>query len=206
MASTRSKTASTSASEAQPAINGAHKDAKPVSVLFVCLGNICRSPMAEGMFRHLTRFNTPEQHPLISRIDSCGTGAYHCGDQPDSRTLAALSTRGGITDYKHKARKIRVPADFEEFDYILAMDEDNRIDIRDMVKRARKKGVLGEEMKAQVLLYGEFGGKAKDEEIGDPYYGGKSGFEIAYEQVERFGKGLLRHIEENAAEGEGTRR
>jgi low molecular weight phosphotyrosine protein phosphatase len=93
---------------------------KKVSVLFVCLGNICRSPMAEGVFRHLTNFGSDEQHPLIKEIDSCGTGAYHAGDNPDSRTLSVLEDNG-LTDYKHKARRVRVPEDFERFDYVLAM-------------------------------------------------------------------------------------
>jgi len=171
---------------------------KPISVLLVCLGNICRSPMAEGTLRHLSKFGTPSQHPLIANIDSCGTGAYHAGDYSDSRTMSVLEDNG-ITDYRHKARKIKVPEDFEKFDYILAMDEDNLIDLREMMKRAKKQGRLsGDDMK-KIHLYGEFGGKAKDEEIGDPYYGGRDGFEIAYEQVTRFGKGLLKHIESEAA-------
>ncbi len=173
-------------------------EAKPVSVLFVCLGNICRSPMAEGAFRQLTQFGTAQQHLLVSRIDSCGTGAYHAGDQPDPRTLDVLEQQAGITDYRHKARKIKVPTDFEQFDYLLAADEDNLIDMRDLVKRAVKKGLLSGEETKKVHLFGSFGGKAADEEIIDPWYGGTDGFEIAFEQVERFSKGLLRHIENEA--------
>lgn len=165
---------------------------RPVSVLFVCLGNICRSPMAEGVFRGLA-----ENHQLISRIDSCGTGAYHAGDQPDPRTLSVLEQHG-INGFRHKARKIKVPSDFEEFDYVLAMDEDNLIDLREMVKRAKKRGLLSGDEMDRVRLYGEFGGKSKDEEVGDPYYGGRNGFEVAFEQLNRFGKGLLSHIEEEA--------
>ncbi|KAF7188403.1 Low molecular weight phosphotyrosine protein phosphatase [Pseudocercospora fuligena] len=168
---------------------------KPVSVLFVCLGNICRSPMAEGCFRNLVKFGTPEQHPLIKDIDSCGTGAYHAGDRPDSRTLSVLEDNG-LTDYKHKARRVKVPEDFEQFDYLLAMDEDNYLDLRDLVKRAKKKGQLGDDAMEKVHMYGAFGGKNKKEEIADPYYGGRDGFEIAYEQVVRCGSGLLKHIEE----------
>lgn len=153
--------------------------------------------MAEGVFRHLTNFGTAQQHPLIREIDSCGTGAYHAGDRPDSRTLSVLS-QNGLNDYRHKARRVKVPEDFERFDYLLAMDEDNMIDLRDMVKRAKKKGQLGDDALEKVFLYGEFGGKDKKEEIGDPYYGGRDGFEIAYEQVVRCGNGLLRHIEQNA--------
>lgn len=169
---------------------------RAVSVLFVCLGNICRSPMAEGVLRHLTNFPGPSQHPLIKDIDSCGTGAYHAGDRPDSRTLSVLEDNG-LTDYKHKARRVKVPEDFERFDYLLAMDENNYIDLRDMVKRAKKQGKLGDDALGKVHLYGEFGGKDKEEEIVDPWYdGGRKGFEVAYEQVSRMGKGLLKHIEE----------
>lgn len=157
-------------------------DPKPVSILFVCLGNICRSPMAEGVFRSLAA-----SHPSIARIDSAGTGAYHAGDNPDPRTMSVLRAHG-IKDYKHKARKVRVPADFEEFDYVLGMDGMNVEDLRDM---ARRKGVGSE----RVRLFGEFGRRGM-EEVGDPYYGGGEGFDIAYEQVTRFSKGLLKEIEE----------
>lgn len=169
---------------------------KKVSVLFVCLGNICRSTMAEGVFRSLTQFSTPSAHPLISRIDSCGTGAYHAGDNPDPRTMAVLKSHG-ITDYKHKARKVRVPQDFEEFDYVLGMDAMNMQDLKSM---ARRKGVSGSEENCHLSLFGDFGGK-KGEEVEDPYYGGGKGFEIAFEQLERFGKGLLEVIEREATEG-----
>ncbi|KAK5120689.1 hypothetical protein LTR85_006047 [Meristemomyces frigidus] len=172
---------------------------KPVTVLFVCLGNICRSPMAEGVFRNITRFGTADQHPLIAEIDSCGTGAYHAGDYSDSRTMSVLKDNG-ITDYRHKSRKVKVPEDVERFDYLLAMDEENIVDLRDLVKRAAKRGLLdGKEAAKKVYLFGEFGGKAKDEEIGDPYYGGQGGFVTAYEQVTRLGQGLLKHIEQEAA-------
>lgn len=174
--------------------------AKPVSILFVCLGNICRSPMAEGVFRDLTAFGTDSQHPLIAEIDSCGTGAYHAGDKSDPRTMTVLKANG-ITNYSHKARKVKVPEDFERFDYLLAMDDDNLAGLRDMVKRAKKRGVLSGEEVQKVHLYGAFGGDVASEEIGDPYYGGKDGFEVAFEQVTRFGKGLLKHIEEGHGKG-----
>ncbi|KJY00588.1 low molecular weight phosphotyrosine protein phosphatase [Zymoseptoria brevis] len=175
---------------------------RQVSVLFVCLGNICRSPMAEGVFRHLTNFETSNPHPLIAAIDSCGTGAYHAGDRPDSRTLTVLKDNG-LSSYKHAARKVRVPEDFEKFDYLIAMDEDNYMDLRDLVKRTKKnKGTLRDEHLEKVRLYGEFGGKDNKEEIGDPYYGGREGFTIAYEQVVRCGKGLLKEIEEGAKAAE----
>lgn len=180
---------------------GSSTASKPVSVLFVCLGNICRSPMAEGVFRDLTSFGTDDQTPLIADVDSCGTGAYHAGDSPDPRTIKVLRANN-ITSYKHAARKVRVPEDFEEFDYVLAMDLDNLEDLKDMVARGVKRKVISaeaaEDMKKRVMLYGTFGGKSKKEEVIDPYYGGGEGFEIAFEQMQRFGKGLLEHIQEGA--------
>lgn len=175
----------------------------PVSVLFVCLGNICRSTMSEGVFQHLTHYNpsssssSEKKHPLIATIDSCGTGGYHIGAAPDSRTLAVLRSHG-LTNYKHRARQVRVPQDFQEFDYLIAMDGSNYSDLQALARRAQKQGTLGPEAVDKVFLYGEFGGRDAREEIDDPYYGGKDGFETAYEQAERCGKGLLRHIEEKA--------
>ncbi|RMY66008.1 hypothetical protein D0863_08726 [Hortaea werneckii] len=172
---------------------------RPVSVLFVCLGNICRSPMAEGVFRNVTHAGTPQQHPLIKEIDSCGTGAYHAGDSPDSRTMSVLADNG-LTDYKHRARKLRTPEDFLGFDYILGMDQENVMDIRDEAKRAAKKGLVNqEEALAKVHLYGSFGGKSQKEQVQDPYYGARDGFTIAYDQLSRFSKGLVAHIEQEAA-------
>ena len=173
--------------------------AQRVSVLFVCLGNICRSPMAEGVFRHLTAFGTGrQQHPLIERIDSCGTGAYHAGDQPDGRTLSVLADNK-ITGYRHQARRVKIPQDLKDFDYILAMDDENLYDLRDMVERAVKKGSLNGDEQDRLYLYGSFGGRSTTEQVGDPYYGGRDGFEVAFEQVSRFAQGLLKHIEDRAS-------
>lgn len=77
---------------------------QPISVLFVCLGNICRSTMAEGIFQSLA--NKPPYQGRVKKIDSCGTGAYHVGEGPDDRTMATLEEHG-ITDYVHRARKVR---------------------------------------------------------------------------------------------------
>lgn len=76
---------------------------EPVSVLFVCLGNICRSTMAEGVFQSIT--SQPPYAGLVKKLDSCGTGAYHVGDEPDDRTMSTLA-KHGITDYEHAARKV----------------------------------------------------------------------------------------------------
>lgn len=166
------------------------------NILFVCLGNICRSTMSEGVFRHLTK--SPSPHPTVGEIDSCGTGAYHAGDGPDSRTLSTLEDNG-ITDYDHCARKFRNPDDFDSFDYILAMDRENLSDLV-RLKNAyeRKLRSAGKEEQIEnlgkVMLFGDFGGR-KGEVVIDPYYGGRDGFETAYKQAVRFSEGLLKHLE-----------
>ncbi|CAI6244392.1 unnamed protein product [Periconia digitata] len=162
----------------------------PVSVLFVCLGNICRSTMAEGVFQSLTS----PSHPLIANIDSCGTGAYHVGDSPDSRTLSTLRANG-ITNYKHAARKFSPSKDFAAFDYIFAMDLSNLHDLERLrAKEVRRNGV--EEGVGKVMLFGAFGGHVGGREVvQDPYYGGDEGFDTAYEQCVRCGKGFLEFLE-----------
>ena len=165
---------------------------QPVSVLFVCLGNICRSPMAEGVFRSLAVSN-----PRVGQVDSAGTGAYHTLEPPDPRTMATLRARG-VTDYDHGARQVEED-DFDAFDYIFAMDRGNLRDLERMKRRAERKG----EVRAKVMLYGTFSGKAKAgggggggkaEEVGDPYYGRDSGFDVVFEQVSRFATNFLREV------------
>ncbi|KAF2682933.1 low molecular weight phosphotyrosine protein phosphatase [Lentithecium fluviatile CBS 122367] len=169
---------------------------KPVSVLFVCLGNICRSTMAEGVFQSLTR--TPplsKPHPLIGTIDSCGTGAYHVGSSPDSRTMSTLR-ENGITAYRHAARKFSPATDFPAFDYIFAMDDENLEDLRELRSRWVKRN--GEQSVGKVMLFGEFGGRrggSGAEVVEDPYYGGKEGFAVAFEQCVRFSKAFLERLE-----------
>lgn len=165
--------------------------ARPVSVLFVCLGNICRSPMAEAVFRSLTL-----SHPRVSKIDSAGTGAYHEGDSPDPRTMSTLADNG-ILDYDHAARKVQA-SDFSTFDYILAMDKENLHDLQRLRGRLMTKNnasaAIGQGLEmGNVKLFGEFGGKGR-EEVGDPYYGARDGFEIAHEQMVRFSKGFIKEV------------
>ncbi|KAH8879061.1 LMWPc-domain-containing protein [Thozetella sp. PMI_491] len=157
--------------------------AEKPSVLFVCLGNICRSTMAEGVFRSLTK-QAPYKD-LVGNIDSCGTGAYHAGDDPDERTMSTLEEHG-ITDYMHAARKINA-SDFEKFDYIFAMDRSNLSDIQRL--KRNKPG-----SKAKVMLFGEYSGTSKAEVVNDPYYGGRHGFETAFEQTSRFSKNFLAEL------------
>ena len=153
--------------------------------------------MAEGVFRHQTNHTRPTAHPLIRDIDSCGTGAYHVGDNPDPRTLSVLSAHGiNKSFYSHRARKFQ-SKDFEEFDYIFAMDEANLGYLKDARKRAIAKSGMSEQEAGQVMLFGAWGDKSGkgNEEVGDPYYGGQKGFEIAYEQVDRFSKNFVDFLE-----------
>ncbi|KAK4138961.1 protein-tyrosine phosphatase [Trichocladium antarcticum] len=157
--------------------------ADQISVLFVCLGNICRSTMAEGVFQSLAR-KAPYKD-LVGNIDSCGTGGYHIGDGPDNRTMSTLENHG-ITDYVHYARKVDA-SDFDKFDYIFAMDRSNLEDLQHLQRR--KQG-----SKAKLMLFGEYSGSLKVEIIKDPYYGGRQGFEKAYEQATRFSINFLKEV------------
>jgi low molecular weight phosphotyrosine protein phosphatase len=152
--------------------------------------------MAEGVFQSLTRPADAPGHPLIASIDSCGTGAYHVGDSPDSRTMATLRAHG-ITRYRHAARKVS-PGDFTKYDYILAMDDSNLDNLRRLREREVKRAG-GEEGVGKVMLFGEFGGAkrrgGRAEEIEDPYYGGDDGFETAYKQSVLFSKTFLERLE-----------
>lgn len=170
---------------------------RPISVLFVCLGNICRSPMAEAVFRSLV-----SSDPRICAIDSAGTGAYHEGDGPDPRTMNTLEDNG-ILDYDHAARKIHI-SDFSNFDYILAMDTENLHDLQRlkgkmMAKKNTGTVLEGERERGKVSLFGDFGGK-KGEVVVDPYYGARNGFEIAFEQMVRFSKAFIGVVLDKSSE------
>lgn len=146
-------------------------------VLFVCLGNICRSPTAEAVFRELLEREAPG---LAVEADSAGTHAYHVGSAPDPRTVTAARSRG-IDMSKLRARIVE-EADFERFDLLLAMDEQN---FRHLVRMAPP------ERRDRVRLYLEFAPELGRREVPDPYYGGATGFEDVLDLVEAAARGLL---------------
>lgn len=147
-----------------------------IRVLFVCMGNICRSPTAEGVLRHFAR-----ESGLADRliVESAGTHAYHVGESADRRAVAAAERRGvSLSDIR--ARQIS-DDDFERFDYIIAMDEDNR---RWLLAQAP------EEHHHKVRLFLSFAA-VSETEVPDPYYGGGAGFERVLDLVELASRGLL---------------
>lgn len=149
-------------------------------VLFVCLGNICRSPTADGIFRELV---AREKLDRIITVDSAGTSDWHIGKKPDARTIAAAKKRGYDLSIL-RARQVSAD-DFEEFDYILAMDNNNLQDLQKLKPRGYD-GHLG--------LFLDFSSHKKYREVPDPYYGGDAGFELVLDLVEDAAEGLLSHI------------
>ena len=145
-------------------------------MLFVCMGNICRSPTAEGVFRHHAT-----EAGLSDRvfIDSAGTHAYHVGEPPDRRAVAAAERRG-VSLQDLRARRVS-DEDFDRFDYIIAMDEDN-------VARLQEQGSA--EHHSKVRLFLEFSSSG-EQDVPDPYYGGAAGFERVLDLVEDASRGLL---------------
>ncbi|UOG90523.1 MAG: low molecular weight phosphotyrosine protein phosphatase [Candidatus Thiothrix sulfatifontis] len=153
---------------------------KQIKVLFVCMGNICRSPTAQGVFERLVQAQGLADRILI---DSAGTHAYHIGSSPDKRSQAAAKHRG-LDLSGQRARKVTA-ADIEEFDYVLAMDRANLEDLQDLVVASPPE---------RVRLFMTFAERWKVDEVPDPYYGGESGFERVLDMVEDAAAGLLDHI------------
>jgi protein-tyrosine phosphatase len=150
-------------------------------VLFVCLGNICRSPTAEGVLRHLAAQEAPQLH---LEIDSAGTADYHIGAPPDPRSQKAARMRG-IDISGLRARQV-TEADFAQFDFILAMDRDNLSELaRLKPKRAH----------AQLKLFMDFAPGETTREVPDPYYGGPGDFDTVLELTTAASKGLLASLE-----------
>ncbi len=153
---------------------------KNIRVLFVCLGNICRSPMAEGAFRHLAE-QMGKDHLL--EIDSAGTGAWHVGEPPDRRATATALQRG-IDISQQRARKVK-PDDFEHFDHIIAMDQENHLNLMRMAPPGHQH---------KIRLFLSHAPQQPEQEVPDPYYGGEQGFEHALDLVQAASRGLLNDI------------
>lgn len=151
-----------------------------VSILFVCLGNICRSPMAEGVFRQIV-----EQHNCSARftIDSAGTLGYHQGELPDSRMMYHASKRG--YELTHRSRKFK-RSDFDYYDWIIAMDDNNFEDLKAIATTT--------EEVAKIHRMVEFSEKLSPTHIPDPYYGGAEGFDHVIDLLEDACQGLFKHI------------
>ena len=156
-----------------------------VRVLFVCLGNICRSPTAEGVFRQLVEGSG--LHQRID-IDSCGTGSWHVGKAPDPRAMAA-ALRRGVDISGLRARQL-VAQDLDEFDFILTMDRQNLADVRE---------VWHQNGGAEPELFLRYADAPAAQEVPDPYYGGDQGFETVLDLIESASRGLLQEIRERLA-------
>jgi protein-tyrosine phosphatase len=149
------------------------------AILFVCLGNICRSPLAEGVFRHQA-----EVAGLTDRfeVDSAGCGGWHAGEPPDRRSIA-VATRHGVSIDTQRGRKIAVD-DFGRFDLILGLDRDNVAHLRQMQPRGSR---------ARVALYLEEA-LGQTHSVPDPYYGTDADFEAVFALCERASAGLLKRL------------
>lgn len=168
---------------------------RPVRVLFVCLGNICRSPTAHGMLRaRLAEAGLAES----VEVESAGTGTWHIGHSPDARAMAAAAARDiDISDLR--ARKV-ARSDFTDFDYVIAMDYDNLSDLQALA--------AGQDTShARVQLMGDFSPTHRGQPVGDPYYGGEHGFERVLDMLAACVDGLMRQLQDDihARSGESAR-
>lgn len=155
--------------------------AEPIrSVLFVCLGNICRSPSAEAVFSHKVK-----RAGIGIDVDSAGTQGYHTGSPPDERSVQAGTLRGYSFD-GISCRKLD-KSDFNRFDLIIAMDEMN---LRNLQSEAP------EELHNKIHLFMSFS-ELEEDIVPDPYYGGKKGFEYVLDLIEDASEGLIHHIQSN---------
>lgn len=151
-----------------------------VKVLFVCMGNICRSPTAHGVFRDLV---AKQQLAETISIDSAGTHAYHVGNRPDRRARETAQQRGvDLSDLE--ARQVE-KGDFDEFDYVVAMDQDNYMSLSE---------ICPDQHVDKIHMFMDFAPQMRTREVPDPYYGGPAGFERVYDLVEAAAQGLLSEI------------
>lgn len=151
-----------------------------VAVLFVCMGNICRSPMAEGAFRAALNAADLDEH---IEVDSAGTIGYHAGSKPDPRAQTAARDQG-INITQQRSRKVAT-ADFETFDYIMAMDRENLSDLMAMCP---------EEHQHRISLFLPFAPHLQYDEMPDPYYGHDDQFAVCFKAATDAAEGLLAHI------------
>jgi protein-tyrosine phosphatase len=151
-----------------------------VKILFVCMGNICRSPTAEGVFRHKVAEAGLEDRIAI---DSAGTHAYHVGQPPDLRAQKTALNHGFDLS-EQRARRVTAD-DFEQFDYVIAMDSDNESDLHAVCP-------AGYEQRIHRFL--KFAPSSMESDVPDPYYGGSNGFEKVLALVENAADGLLDHL------------
>ena len=154
-----------------------------VRVLFVCMGNICRSPTAEGVFTHLV---VRQQLSHCISVDSAGTHAYHVGERPDIRAQQAALQRG--VDMSGLSARRVYDDDFSRFDYVVAMDRDNLHNLQQKCPP---------EYLPRLHLLLDFAPKLVEDEVPDPYYGNKSGFDRVLNLVEQGARGLLLDILDN---------
>ncbi|HKJ01139.1 MAG TPA: low molecular weight protein-tyrosine-phosphatase [Longimicrobiales bacterium] len=160
-------------------------DRGPTSVLFVCLGNICRSPLAEGVYCHLVEEEGLGEHFVI---DSAGTGAWHVGERPDRRSIAVAAHHG--VELPGRARQV-TRDDLTRFDRVVAMDRDNLEALKELAPR----GGGG----ARLHLLREFDPSGDGDEVPDPYYGGPDGFEVVYQMIRRSCERLLAELRPKGA-------
>ena len=152
-----------------------------INVLFVCAGNICRSPIAEGVFEDLLRREGLEDAVFV---DSAGTGAWHVGEPPDARAQESAGKRG-LDLNGQRGRRVTLE-DCQKFDYVIAMDRDNYESVSALCRQSE----------AEVRLFLEYAPDSPQREVPDPYYGGSDGFEHVLDLVEEAAQGLLGDIRE----------
>jgi len=159
------------------------KNDEKIGVLFVCLGNICRSPLAEWVFRkHVEDAGLSDAF----KIKSVGTGDWHVGQPADSR-MRRTAERYGVSLDRHQARHLN-RKDLEDYDCVIVMDRSNRRDVLSLDRT----GVYGK----KVHLFRDFDPEPGDYEVPDPYYGGPQGFDHVFQIVDRSSRGLLDHLVE----------
>ncbi len=154
-----------------------------VKILFVCMGNICRSPMAEGVFRRM--LDSAGLTGQVS-VDSAGTHSYHIGAAPDSRGQTTARRRG-VDLSALRARQVTVD-DFVEFDHVLAMDRENFEHLLALCQ--------DDQLQRRIQLFMDFAPDLPEREVPDPYYGGPNGFERVMDLIEEASQGLLMHLRE----------